>query len=52
VLIEEEGITQPGSVRMIEGEGMPIVDSLEKGNLFVTFKVKIPEFSEAELNTL
>jgi DnaJ-class molecular chaperone len=42
VLIEEDGITQPGSVRIIEGEGMPIVDSNEKGNLFVTFKVKIP----------
>jgi DnaJ-class molecular chaperone len=42
VLIEEDGTTQPGSVRRIEGEGMPIIGSSEKGNLFVTFKVKIP----------
>ena len=27
VVVEEDGITQPGSVKVIEGEGMPIVDS-------------------------
>ena len=29
---------------------MPIIDSMEKGNLYITFKVKIPEFSSDELN--
>jgi hypothetical protein len=31
---------------------MPIMDSSEKGNLYITFKVRIPEFSVDELNTL
>lgn len=52
VLIEEGGITQPGSIKILEGEGMPILDELEKGNLYVTFKVKIPDFSDAQLDEL
>lgn len=44
--VSEEGITQPGSVRIIEGEGMPILDENSKGNLFITFKVRIPDFSD------
>lgn len=31
---------------------MPILDSNERGNLYVTFKVIIPEFSDSELNEL
>lgn len=52
VTVEEEGITQPGSVKVLEGEGMPIVDSNERGNLYITFKVKIPEFESDELDEL
>lgn len=50
--IEEGGITQPGSIKILEGEGMPILNELEKGNLYVTFKVKIPDFSEEELDEI
>lgn len=31
---------------------MPILNELEKGNLYVTFKVKIPDFSEEELDEM
>jgi hypothetical protein len=31
---------------------MPISGSDQKGNLYVTFKVTIPEFTDKELNTL
>lgn len=47
VVIEEDDIIQPGQVKIIEGEGMPIIDSNEKGNLYVTFKVIIPEFEDS-----
>jgi DnaJ-class molecular chaperone len=52
VVIETDDITQPGYVKVIEGEGMPILDSNEKGNLYVTFKVTIPNFTDSELNEL
>ena len=51
-MIEREEITQPGYIDIIEGEGMPILGSDAKGKLYVTFKVNIPNFSEAELNEL
>lgn len=31
---------------------MPVLESSEKGNLYITMKVKIPEFSDNELNEL
>ncbi len=49
VVIEREEITQPGYIEIIEGEGMPILGSEEKGKLYVTFKVNIPNFSSEEL---
>lgn len=52
VVIEEDDIIQPGQVKIIEGEGMPIIDSNEKGNLYVTFKVLIPQFDSNELDEL
>ena len=48
----EEGITQPGQIKVLEGEGMPIKDSHEKGNLYVTLNVHIPNFSDSELDQL
>jgi len=33
-------------VKVIEGEGMPIKDSTEKGNLYVKINVYIPDFTE------
>ena len=51
-MISDEEITQPGSVKVLEGEGMPIKDSSEKGNLYVLIKVHIPNFSDKELDEL
>ena len=31
---------------------MPILESHEKGNLYITMKVKIPDFSDEELDQL
>lgn len=31
---------------------MPILESYEKGNLYITIKVKIPDFSDEELDQL
>ncbi len=35
--------TQPGSVIRVRGEGMPYIQSSSKGDLYVTFKVQIPQ---------
>lgn len=48
----EEDITQPGSIKVLEGEGMPVKDSTEKGNLYVKLNVHIPNYSDAQLNEL
>lgn len=52
VTVAEEGITQPGSVKVLEEEGMPSLTSGEKGNLYVKINVFIPDFSDEELNEL
>lgn len=52
VVIERREITQPGYVDIVEGEGMPILNSEEKGKLYVTYRVTIPNFSDEELNHL
>lgn len=52
VTVAEEGITQPGSVKVLEEEGMPSLISGEKGNLYVKINVFIPDFSDEELNEL
>lgn len=52
VQISEEGITQPGSIKVLEGEGMPYKDSGEKGNMYVKLNVHIPNFSDTQLDQL
>lgn len=52
VVVEEEGITQPGFVKVIEGEGMPLRESAEKGNLYVKINVYIPDYNDEELDEL
>jgi DnaJ-related protein SCJ1 len=49
IVLESEEITQPGFVKAIEEEGMPIFNSNQKGNLYVKINVEIPNFSEEEL---
>jgi len=52
VIVEQDDITQPGFVKIIEAEGMPQLDSSVKGNLYITLKVTIPEFSDQEFTEL
>eukprot|EP00899_Mesostigma_viride_P003558 jgi/Mesvir1/13202/Mv06161-RA.1 len=42
VEIGHPGVTKPGEVRTIKGEGMPIFDSTKTGNLVVTYNVAFP----------
>ena len=52
IVIEEDEITQPNSIKEIEGEGMPFEKSTHKGNLYVKINVHIPDFNTDELNQL
>lgn len=51
-MVESDEITQPGFVKVVEEEGMPIFGSSQKGNLYVKINVQIPNFTEQELDTL
>lgn len=44
--ISSEEQVQPGQIRVIEGEGMPIYKGNGRGNLYVKFKVSIPIFTD------
>ena len=52
IVIEQDGITQPGSTKVVEEEGMPIKNSNQKGNLYVKIHVKIPDYSASDLDEL
>jgi DnaJ-class molecular chaperone len=42
--IQNEGsIISPSDVKIIKGEGMPILDSSQMGNLFIKFNVVFPD---------
>lgn len=42
VKIKKEGVVQPGDVIKIKGEGMPVHQSSEKGDLYVTIHIVFP----------
>jgi len=42
VKLQSEGVTRPGQVRVIKGEGMPVYESRHKGDLYVTYSVAFP----------
>ena len=46
-MISNEGVTQPGAIETLEGEGMPVKGSGYKGNLYVKVNVYIPSFTDA-----
>ena len=50
IIIKSNSITSPFEVKKIEGEGMPIHKfPSQKGDLYITFKIKFPEsFSKEE----
>lgn len=50
--IDSDEQVQPGQVRMIEGEGMPIYKGSGRGNLYVKFKVSIPIFTDEQLDKI
>lgn len=43
-----QGVTKPGEVRKIKGEGMPIQDSSKKGDLLVKFSIEFPKSLDDE----
>ncbi|KAG8976092.1 DnaJ- protein scj1, partial [Tulasnella sp. 427] len=42
VRVKRTGVTQPGFVQVIEGEGMPVFESRGYGDLFVEYNVVLP----------
>jgi DnaJ family protein B protein 11 len=49
VPIIKEGVSQPGDIIKIRGEGMPIHQSSERGDLFVKIEIVFPtELSEKQ----
>jgi len=42
VPLQTQGVTRPGQVVVIKGEGMPVHDSTHKGDLYVTYTVTFP----------
>jgi len=49
VRIVRNGVTQPGFVQMIEGEGMPVFEGDGEGDLFVEYSVVLPTSLSPEL---
>jgi len=46
-------VLAPGAIRAVANEGMPIYKSpFEKGNLYITFKVKFPENNTFDEETI
>jgi DnaJ family protein A protein 2 len=54
VLKQKPGdVLAPGAIRAVANEGMPIYKSpFEKGNLYITFKVKFPESNTFDEETI
>ena len=46
-----QGVTKPGEVRKVAGEGMPIYESIKKGDLYVSFTIDFPTSLTAEQKT-
>jgi DnaJ family protein B protein 11 len=42
VSVEKEGTTQPGDIIKVRGEGMPLHQSSERGDLYVKIDVIFP----------
>lgn len=43
VQIGSSAITRPGQVRWFKGEGMPIHDAVDRGDLWITYQVVFPQ---------
>ncbi|TFK28105.1 DnaJ-domain-containing protein [Coprinopsis marcescibilis] len=42
ITLERDGVTQPGFVQVIRGEGMPEFNSAQRGDLFIEYNVVLP----------
>ena len=42
VTLSQQGVTRPGEVVKVPGEGMPVLHSSRKGDLFVTYTIRFP----------
>lgn len=53
LLISNEGSVQPGEVKLISNEGMPINnDPFHRGNLFIKFNIKFPIIDKKYFNDI
>lgn len=43
VTLAASGVTRPGQVVVIKGEGMPVYDSTHRGDLYVSYSVALPK---------
>ncbi|KAG9098304.1 DnaJ- protein scj1 [Ceratobasidium sp. 392] len=49
VTLKRSGITQPGYVQTVEGEGMPIFEGTGHGDLYVQYNVVLPSSLNSDL---
>ncbi|OLL26876.1 DnaJ-related protein spj1 [Neolecta irregularis DAH-3] len=43
ITVKQDGVIQPGTVTIVEGEGMPLYQSQGKGRLYVEWSLVLPE---------
>ena len=48
VAIKKEGVTQPGETIRVKGEGMPVHQNGDTGDLLVDVEIEIPEQLSSE----
>ena len=51
VQLKRNGVTQPGFVQVIQGEGMPIYESTGYGDLYVEYNVILPSELSSEMRS-
>ena len=51
VTLKRQGVTQPGFVQVIKGEGMPVFRENRFGDLFVEYTVVLPTEISSELRS-
>jgi DnaJ-class molecular chaperone len=52
LLITNEEVISPTTLKKVEGEGMPILNSENKGDLYISFDITFPEFIPEESKAL
>jgi len=48
LLISLDQVVNPKTTKVVEGEGMPIFNTNNKGNLIIQFNIHFPEYVQPE----